>query len=294
MLWLVIVLIAAAAILIFLIKSGRKLWKAYLSDVKTSFAEMNSCNASNASNVSNASMELFTETGIRGLPALLQKHIANGGYLNKPLMDNMLIRFHNTKFRMSPDSKPMNIEFMQVNFAYRPDRHAFLTGRMAGLPLNGKDSILDGHGSMTVTFAKVFQLFHVTGPEMDRAQLVTALADAVFMPSLFLQDFITWRETDDHTVEGEIRWKGVSSKGRFSFDECGNIIRFDTDDRYMDDNGKGGALTPWYVLYSDYKEQNGYFQPDSVSVNWSLPGGDDNYFVSDSIEIRYSVNEEAL
>ncbi|MGL6216985.1 MAG: DUF6544 family protein, partial [Lacrimispora sphenoides] len=181
-----------------------------------------------------------------------------------------------------------------VNFVNRPDRHAFLTGRIAGIPLHAKDSVLDGFGSMIGMLAKQFELFRSTGAEMDQGQLITALADAVYMPSLFLQEYVSWTVVDNCTIEGEISWKGVTARGRFTFDNNGNIIRFDTNDRYMDKNGKGSSLVPWYITYSDYKEQNGYFQPGSVSVSWRLPDGDDTYFVSDHIEVLYSINEAIL
>lgn len=284
-LWSVIVLIALVVLMIYLAIPGGKLWKQYLTDVKLSLT---------ATNRQSSAQSLFTEDSVAKLPALLRQHITNGGYMGKPFMDNMLIYFHNTKFRMSADKEPIKIQFMQVNFVNRPDRHAFLTGRIAGIPLQAKDSLLDGFGSMTGVLAKQFQLFHSTGSEMDQGQLITVLADAVYMPSLFLQEYVSWTVVDDHTVEGEISWKGVSAKGRFTFDNNGNMIRFDTNDRYMDENGKGSSLVPWYVTYSDYKEQNGYFQPGSVSVNWMLPDGDDTYFVSDHIEVQYSINEAFL
>ncbi len=261
---------------------GGRLWKLYRIDIKRSLAETNR---------QRSAQGIFTEDYVVKLPALLRQHIINGGYMGKPFMDNMRIYFHNTKFRMSADKEPIKIKYMQVNFANRPDRHAFLTGRIGGIPLQAKDSVSDGYGSMTGVLAKQFQLFCSTGAEMDQGQLITALADAVYMPSLFLQEYVSWTIVDDHTVEGEIAWKGVSAKGRFTFDNNGNIIRFDTNDRYMDENGKGSSLVPWYVTYSAYKEQNGYFQPGSVIVNWKLPEGDDTYFVSDNIEIQYSIKE---
>lgn len=282
MLWIVIVLIATAIIVIYLAMPGGRLWKQYLADVKCSFA---------GTNRQRSTQSIFTEDYVARLPAPLCQHIINGGYMGKPAMNNMLINFHNTKFCMAAGRKPIKIKFMQVNFVNRPDRHAFLTGRIAGIPLQAKDSMLDGYGSMTGVLAKQFQLFRSTGAEMDQGQLITALADAVYMPSLFLQEYVSWTMIDDHTVEGEIAWKGVSAKGRFSFDTDGNISRFDTNDRYMDENGKGSSLVPWYVIYSDYKEQNGYFQPGSVSVNWMLPDGDSTYFVSDRIEVQYSIKE---
>lgn len=285
MVWLIVILIVILATIVYFTLPGGRLQKQYLADIKRSFAEITT--QENPQNV-------FTEDSIAELPALLRQHIINGGYLNHLFMDNMLIHFYNSKFRTSAGKKPINIEFIQVNFAKRPDRHAFLNGKIVGMPIQAKDSVLDGHGSMTVMLGKLFQLFHVTGVEMDQSQLITTLADAVYMPSFFLQDFITWRVLDDHRVEFEIVWKDVSAKGKFTFDDKGNIIQFDTNDRYMDNNNKGSSLVPWYVTYSNYKEQNGYFQPGSVSVNWVLPDGVDTYFTSNNIEIHYSINEEDL
>ena len=285
MLWIVIVFIVLAIIVMYLAIPGGRLWNQYLADVKSSLIETNR---------QGSIQSIFTEDYVAELPALLRQHIINGGYMGKPSMDNMLIYFHNTKFRISAGKKPIKIKFMQVNFVNRPDRHAFLTGRIAGIPLHAKDSVLDGFGSMTGVLAKQFQLFCSTGPEMNQGQLITVLADAVYMPSLFLQEYVSWTVVDDCTIEGEISWKGVTAKGRFTFDNNGNIIRFDTNDRYMDENGKGSSLVPWYVTYFDYKEQNGYFQPGSVSVNWILSDGDDTYFVSDHIEVQYSINEAIL
>jgi len=285
MVWIIIVLIVLVIIVMYFAIPGGRLWKQYLKDVKSSLTDANK---------QRSAQSTFTEDSVAGLPALLRQHIINGGYMERPFMDNMLIYFHNTKFRMSVDKKPMKIKFMQVNFVNRPDRHAFLTGRIAGIPLQAKDSVLDGFGSMTGVLAKKFQLFRSTGSEMDQGQLITALADAVYMPSLFLQEYVSWTVVDDHTVEGEISWKGVTAKGRFTFDNNGSIIRFDTNDRYMDENGKGSSLVPWYVTYSDYKEQNDYYQPGRVSVSWMLRDDDDTYFVSDHIEVQYSINEVNL
>lgn len=141
--------------------------------------------------------------------------------------------------------EPIKIKYMQVNFVNRPDRHAFLTGRIAGIPLPAKDSMLDGFGSMTGVLAKQVQLFRSIGAEMNQGQLITALADTVYLPSLLLQEYVSWIVVDDHIVESEIAWKGVSAKGRFTFNNDGNILRFDTNDRYMDENGKGSSLVPW-------------------------------------------------
>lgn len=276
-------LLMLAGIAVYLAVPGGTLWKQYLSEVKISMGAL-----------TEGDNERFTLECIARLPDLLRKHIIGGAYIGSRMADNMLIRFHNAWFSISPGKKPIRVQFMQVNFVKRPDRHAFLEGRIAGLPLQAKDSVLDGAGSMTGMLAKRFQLFRSSGDEMDQSQLITALADAVYMPSLFLQEYVSWRSIDDRTVEGTITWKGVSAKGQFMFDQSGNIICFETNDRYMDENGKGSSLVPWRVEYSDYKNQNGFIQPGTVKASWRLPDGDDTYFASDQIKICYTIKENEM
>lgn len=278
-------IIVLVLVIIYLIIPGGPAWKKYLADVASSFQQ-----AENNSSQSG----LITEEAIADLPQPLKKYLKKNGYVNQPMMRNMYIRFENTKFRMEAGKNPIPIDFCQVNFVGRPDRYAFLKARMFGLPVQVRDSVQDGKGSMIGVLAKHFQLFHSTGPEMDQSQLITALADAVFMPSLFLQEYITWRTIDQRRVEGTISWKGVSVKGRFTFDDSGDIVRFDTDEWYMDENGKGTALVPWFVLYENYQSDEKYRRPGCVSVNWQLPQGVDNYFVSDRIKIQYSIEPSEL
>ncbi|WYJ89991.1 hypothetical protein A5888_001719 [Enterococcus sp. 9E7_DIV0242] len=280
-----ILIICVGIALIYLALPGGKLWRNYLDDIAVSFK---------ATEREQATSKRFTKETMQELPEQIQKHIENGGYLNQPLMSNMHIRFYNTKFRMSEDKEPMAIDFQQVNFVERPDRHAFLTGRMFGLPIQAKDSTIDGVGSMTGILAKQIQLFRSTGPEMDQGQLITALADAVFMPALFLQDFVSWTIIDEQTVEGQIAWQGVSAKGQFTFDEHGNIARFDTEDRYRDDNGKSSKLVPWFVTYERYQKQGGHWLPGHVKVNWVMPNGEYTYFESDNMEVDFSVAKDQI
>lgn len=283
MVWITIGFLALVIIAMYLAVPGGRLWKQYLAEVRCTMDAL-----------PEDSGERFTLERMSGLPDLLQKYIINSGYIGNHMMDHMVIRFHKARFGISRGKKPILVRFMQVNFAKRPDRHAFLSGRIAGLPLQAKDSVLDGAGSMTGMLAKQFQLFRSAGAKMDQSQLITALADAVYMPSLFLQEYVSWRTVDDRTIEGTIRWKSVTGKGRFTFDPNGDIIRFETNDRYMDENGKGSTLTPWYVDYSDYKSQNGYIQPGAVKASWVLPDGDYTYFESGHIEISYRIKEDDL
>lgn len=276
--------IVLVLVIIYLLIPGGPAWRNYLTDVEDSFQHEQSF----------AKPQLFTEEAVAQLPQLLRKYLKKNGYVNQPMMRNMYVQFENTKFRMAADKDPIRIDFCQVNFVDRPDRYAFLKARMYGLPVHVRDSVKDGRGAMIGVIAKHFQLFNSTGPEMDQGQLITALADAVFMPSLFLQEYIEWKTIDSRRIEGTITWNGVSAKGQFTFDDSGDIIRFDTNDRYMDENGKGTSLVPWFVLYENYESDDYYRRPGCVSVNWRLPQGIDNYFVSDRIKVQYSITSSEL
>ena len=278
-------MLVLAIVIIYLIIPGGPAWKKYLADIASSFQQENDISLQPS---------VITEEAIAELPQLLRKYLKKNGYINQPMMRNMYIQFENTKFRMEAGKKTIPIDFCQVNFVDRPDRYAFLTAHMFGLPVHVRDSVQDGKGSMIGVLAKHFQLFHSTGPEMDQSQLITALADAVFMPSLFLQEYISWRTIDYQTIEGTISWNGVSAKGRFTFDDSGDIVRFDTDERYMDENGKGTSLVPWFVLYENYQSDEKYRRPGCVSVNWKLSQGIDNYFVSDRIKVQYSIEASEI
>ena len=280
MMFLGCLLLAITLIVLYFFLPGGTAWKKYLAEVESSFRQ----------EPVSEEPQMITEEAIEELPPLLQKYLKKNGYVNQPLMQNMFICFGHTRFRIAADKAPIPIEFCQVNFVERPDRYAFLKARMFGLPIQVTDQVQNGRGAMIGVLAKHFKLFHSTGPEMDQGQLITSLADAVFLPSLVLQDYVAWRTLDERTIEGTIRWNGVSAKGRFTFDVSGDIVRFDTEDRYMDENGKGTSLVPWFVLYENYKSDQLYRRPGCVSVNWKLPEGIDNYFVSDQIQVNYSVD----
>ena len=102
---------------------------------------------------------------------------------------------------------------------------------MFGVPFQGYDYYMDGKGGMKGVLAKLFTLFDQTGPEMDKACLITYLAEAFFLPEAFLKDFITFKQIDEHTVEATITNKGVTASGVFHFNDSYEMTSFTTNDR---------------------------------------------------------------
>lgn len=140
-------MIVLAIVIIYLIIPGGPAWKKYLADIASSFQQENDISLQPS---------VITEEAIAELPQLLRKYLKKNGYINQPMMRNMYIQFENTKFRMEAGKKTIPIDFCQVNFVDRPDRYAFLTARMFGLPVHVRDSVQDGKGSMIGVLAKHF------------------------------------------------------------------------------------------------------------------------------------------
>jgi len=266
---------------IYLALSGGKLHRQYKDDVQLSFNEA----AGQQQNTA------FTDEAIAGLPLPMQKYLSHCGYVGKPIMDYMYLDCIEAKFAMSQDQSPIQIHYEQYNFAARPDRHAFVDAKMFGMHIiNGKDTLMNGGGSMTIRLAKLFEVGNSSGHEMSQSQLITALADAVWMPSLYLQDYVTWTPIDETHAECTITWGDLTASGTFTFNEAGEIIQFDTNDRYQDNNGESINL-PWTVEYGSYHDVDGFRRSGAVKIYWHMPDGSRfTYFECDNYTVSYSVN----
>lgn len=277
---LIMIVSILAIVLIYLALPGGQLHRQYTNDVRLSFGEA----------VRPQQTLYFIGEAIAGLPIPMQKYLSHCGYTGKPMMDYMRLDFKEAYLAISQEQNPVKIHYEQYNFVVRPDRHAFIDARMFGIPLNGKDTLLNGEGSMTIVLAKLFTLGHSTGSEFNQSMLVAALADAVMMPSLYLQDYVTWKSVDEIHAECTITWGYTIASGTFTFNEAGEIVRFDTNDRYQDNNGEMRNL-PWTVEYGNYQEVGGLRHPGTAKIYWHMPDGREfTYFKSENYTVSYSVN----
>ena len=80
---------------------------------------------------------------------------------------------------------------------------------------------------------------------MDKACLITYLAEAFFLPETLLKDFITFKQIDEHTVEATITNKGVSASGVFHFNDAYEMTSFTTNDRGQISPNGTIEYTPW-------------------------------------------------
>lgn len=220
---------------------------------------------------------VFTPEDIAGLPSPMQQHFEYCGLLGTPKMTYMKADFKNVDFKMSAD-KTIKIDYTQYNFVEKPQRLAFIDSSLYGIPFEGLDSYQNGTGSMKGRLAKLITLFDQRGPDMNKACLVTILAECIFVPSIALQDYITWEAIDETHAKATISYYGISAGGVFTIDQSGAVISFKTKDRVATGLDGSKREAEWSAVILDYQTINGIKAPKTVQSIWHYPEGDRIYF----------------
>lgn len=232
--------------------------------------------------------DIFTDNDIAGLPLPVQKFFRHCGYLGTPKMKAMKANFTNVDFKLSA-TKTIKIDYVQYNFVEKPERFAYINSSLFGVPFEGLDSYQNGTGSMKGSLAKVIPLFDQRGGDMDKASLVTILAECFVVPNIALQDYIKWEEVDDRQAKATISYYDISASGVFTFDDDGKVLSFKTSDRSAVDMNGTVREADWSAVYCCYEDVNGIKQPMVLKSIWHYPEGDRIYFNENntSVAVKY-------
>jgi len=232
-----------------------------------------------AGNRLRTSGEVFTEEDLDTLPMPIQKYLQGCGYIGTPKMSWLRMAYHDVTFMQGRNGPELTIDYTQYNFAREPGRLALIDSGMFGIPFEGYDYYQNGKGGMKGVIAKVITLFDQTGADMDKACLVTFLAESLFMPTVLLQDYITLEELSEYEVRATITYGGQTASGIFTFNERYEMVSFTTKDRVAVGTDGSREYVPWSALCGDYRlSTNGIRYPSRFQAVWNYPDGDFIYF----------------
>lgn len=234
--------------------------------------------------------ELIMEKDIADLPEPVQKYFQYCGYLGKEKMTNAKIEWKEACIKMGPDKKWMKLDCFQFNSVPEPVRIVYMKSNLLGLfPFEGRDKYQNGHGNMLIKFLKMIKIADAKGKEMDASALVTILSEALLIPTYALQDYIEWTEMDSNTAKAILRDNGTEVSGLFFFNDLGQLLRFETEDRYYSEKGKEYKKVKWSAVLSDYVEKNGIRFPTHAKAIWHFENGDFEYFKGTITNIKYNI-----
>ena len=148
------------------------------SPVKTQFKNDVAARTQNTATLTGA----LDSAAFANLPPLIQKYLEKSGYIGSERRSHLTMEYKDVDFGLGVNKPRLKIDYTHTDFADSPDRLAFIDSKMFGVPFQGYDYYTDGKGGMKGVLAKLFTLFDQTGPEMDKACLITYLAEAFFLP----------------------------------------------------------------------------------------------------------------
>jgi hypothetical protein len=234
---------------------------------------------------------LVTEEQLAALPDPVRQYLRSTGCVGQPIPMNAQIEWRESAIRLGIDRPWMKLRTYQFNSVPEPMRAAYMRGRVLGVvPMEGRDLYQDGRGQMLIRLGRVITVGDDTGPEMDQSALVTILAEALLVPGYALQPYITWTPMDHRSAGATIRHGAVEASGVFHFDEAGDFVRFESEDRYQS-TGEQARKVRWSVNALSHQTQGGLRIVDSLRATWHEADGDFEYFRGRIAAVWFNVHD---
>jgi len=231
----------------------------------------------------------FSFNDLEGLPEPVQR------YFKYALRDGQeYIKFVRLKqigeFRMKENQPWMSIKAEQY---FTTEDPAFIWRVKSTVApfiwIEGRDMYYQGKGNMLIKLLSTITAADATGSEMDISSLIRFLSETPWFPTALLpSDYIEWKEIDSNSAQAVIKDNGYTASGIFSFNEKGEIIKFVTNDRYMEVDGKY-FKEQWGGYYGNYQEIEGMKIPTEAEVEWNLSDKDLQYAKLKITDIQYNI-----
>ncbi len=235
--------------------------------------------------------KLILEEDIAHLPEPVQRYMNYSGFIGRENMMNAEVKWSDSKIRLKPDQGWMNLKTLQVNSVKEPMRAAYMKGRMFGIPIEVREIFQNGTGNMSGKIAGRFTIFNNNDHEVLESVLLTILSEAPLVPGYLFADYITWEPVDENTAKARLQYKQFDVGGTFYFNDLGEYIRFETNERNYEDRTDGYRKEKWTILVHGYQEKDGIKFPTGVSVIWNLQEGDFEYWTGTITEVIFNVNK---
>jgi hypothetical protein len=227
-----------------------------------------------------------TKYTLENLPQSMQNFYSYTGLESKVNSNHVSFDFKDADFVNIEMNKTLKIDYSEHIFGDVPARFAFIDSSLYGIPFQGLDSFIHGEGGMKGVVAKNITLFNQRGEEMNKAALVTWLAEIIFMPSQLLSGDVDIKEIDKNTVGVSITYDNIRASGIYKFLDNGELVEFTTDNRALIYNDGRLEHRKWSALYEEYKNNGNLLLPNRLKSKWHFDNEDIIYF--DGTDIEYT------
>ena len=194
------------------------------------------------------------------------------------------------EIRMAPDKPWLPFEAEQWLDAAGLDFRWTARARMARvLPVTVVDAFERGHGLLSVRIAGIIPVARAQGPQVDRGEVMRALAEMPWRPSGFSSSGnapqLAWSAPSPQTLRATFDDGSTRCYVDLGVDAEGRVLNAGAPDRPRG-MGKTSVATPWRGTFAEYKSFDGFRVPTLAEVAWVLPDGPFTYFRGRAMDFR--------
>jgi hypothetical protein len=235
---------------------------------------------------------VVTEADIAPLPEPVQFFFRNCGYLDREVVFNGLIEYRNVYLKIWEDSSFAPVQVHHFDSVPVPRRGVFLHNNILGfIPLDANVWFKDGEARTKARIMKIFSPSVPKGREQNESALADLLGDTFLIPGFALQPYIHWIAINSLTARAIIRHAGLEVSAIFRFNQAGECIQFDTEDKSFTLKDTTTTKVRNTMHFDDYREHNGLRVPTALRSYWHLATGDFEYAKGEYAGIRHNVRE---
>lgn len=235
---------------------------------------------------------VVTEADLGAVPPVVQTYLRRVGVVGKPRVHSFRATWA-AKIRQSPTSAWMEAPTVQVNTVEPAARVFLMDATMFGLPVKALHVYRDARATMEVQVAGLVKVADARGETMSRSETVTVLNDVCLLaPSALLEKSFTFSDATDREVTVTYANGPHTVSARLKFDETGDLVDFESDDRFKSADGKTYENYPWSTPMRGHRVMSGLRLPTGGEALWHEPGGTWAYITMELLDVQYNVAAE--
>ncbi|MGD8491847.1 MAG: hypothetical protein PVI68_22775, partial [Anaerolineae bacterium] len=141
------------------------------------------------------------------------------------------------------------------------------TVRMFGLPIRGSDRWADGQGAMNWKLLGLIPVMTADGPDITRSAAGRVAGEAVWLPSVFCGDGVTWTAADGARLQATLDAHGITADLELAIDEHGRLQSVQLP-RWGNPQGDAFHQIDFGALVEEEKTFGGYTIPTRLRAGW--------------------------
>ncbi|MGK9475360.1 DUF6544 family protein [Melioribacter sp. OK-6-Me] len=216
---------------------------------------------------------IVTSSNIEHLPLPVKKYLLYTGVVGKPRVYNFKAVTEG-EIKTSPDSKFLKYTSVQYNFIDSPARIYLIRSSLYGIPFEGLHTYIDSNAIMRIRLASFFNVAEAKGDIMNKSETVTMFNDLCLLaPGALIDRKIKWFPIDSLTVDAVFENAGSKIKARLYFNAKGELVNFESSDRYESSDGKTYRNYKWSTPVKNYRNFGDVKLASYGEAVWHEPDG---------------------